>query len=311
MDVLSDILDLLRFKGCVYYTTLFQGVWGIQVPQFSKVARFHVTMSGDCWVRVDGATEPEKLSPGDMIIVPHGAPHILSNSLDAPIQDLEHAMVESQGVQNGVFTYGSDEGRDQTRLVCGHLEYDTRFDHPLMGELPSYIAVKGTQALEFAWFHQAARLMAYEAQSRRPGHAVLAKKLTEVLFVHAMRVWQEETRLNRGFLAALQDEGIGRSLQAMHSQVAKRWNLQGLAREAGLSRSSFAERFRSCLGVTPMQYLTDWRMQRAKRLLADGSEAVESIAEMVGYDSPAAFCRVFKKTVGLGPGKFRRQYRDE
>lgn len=302
MDVISDILELVKFKGCIYFTTRFHQPWGIQVPAYGNVARFHMSMGGSCWLQVAGVA-PRLLNPCEIVLIPHGAAHILSDALDSPITHLNDVLVDFKG--EGPLYFG--EGPESARLVCGHFEYDQRLDHPLLAQLPAVILVKGAQAIEFSWFDQALKLMAFEAEGGRPGNQAIVKKLTEILFIHMVRVWQQCEGPESGFMAALADRALDRSLAAIHDKLAHKWSLAELAREAGLSRTIFAERFRKVLGTTPMQYLTDWRIQVAKRMLADGSQAVENIAEAVGYESPAAFSRIFKKSVGAGPGSFRKR----
>lgn len=306
MDVLSDILNLIKFDACLYYTTRFYDVWGLKVPSFKRVARFHVVLGGGCWIRIDAVNEPIRLESGEMVIIPHGAAHILSNSPDTQFRNLEEVLEESDYEGYGPFVYGSSRTGEQTQLICGHLEYDPRLNHPVMEELPSYITVKGCQAREFGWFNQAVHLMAIEAGESRAGNSIIAKKLSEILFIQALRIHYEDTSRGNGFIAALKDLEIGRSLQAIHHESARKWSLADLAREAGLSRTAFAQRFRCRLGMTPMQYLTNWRIQKAKRMLVEGGDTVEVVAEKVGYDSIAAFSRVFKKLEGIGPGGFRR-----
>lgn len=303
MDVFSDILEMVKFKGCIYFTTRFHQPWGIQVPAYGNVARFHMSMGGSCWLRVAGVDQPQLLNPGEIVLIPHGAAHILSDALNSPITHLDSVLKDYTG--QGPLHFG--EGPESARLVCGHFEYDQRIEHPLLEQLPAVILVKGAQASEFSWFDKALKLMAFEAEGGRPGNQAIVKKLTEILFIHMVRVWQSCEQNSAGFMAAMTDRALDRSLAAIHQQVAHRWSLAELAREAGLSRTIFAERFRQVVGTTPMQYLTDWRMQCAKRLLADSGQPVEQIAEAVGYDSPAAFSRIFKKVVGQGPGSFRKQ----
>ena len=305
MDVLSDILELVRFRGCLYFDTRFHEPWGIEVPSFKKVARFHMAIGGSCWFRV-GPEEPMRLNAGEMVVIPHGASHILSDHPDTQAEKLDRALAASGYLGSGAFIYG--DGAETARLVCGHLEYDEGIDHPLLEKLPPYILIKGTRAREFAWFDNAIKLMAYEASGERPGNTAIVKKLTEVLFIHVVRVWHEQDHAETGFMNAISDPGLVRGLQAIHGAVEHKWSVADLARESGMSRTVFADRFRETTGLTPIQYLTHWRMQKAKRLLIDGSESVEEVAIVVGYDSPAAFSRVFKKTTGEGPGSFRRKF---
>ena len=134
----------------------------------------------------------------------------------------------------------------------------------------------------------------------------MVHRLSEVLFIQAVRVWAEQQAVQTGLMAALADPSLGRSLAAIHERPAHPWTLAALSREARLSRSVFAERFHRVVGFTPIQYLSFWRIQQARGLLAQQNWSLEVVAERVGYESPAAFSRVFKKWAGNSPGAYRR-----
>lgn len=305
MDVLSDILDLLKFKGSLYFTTEFRAPWGIQVPHYQHVARFHLAAGGDCWVNVAGSSEPVLLSSGDMIIVPHGTAHTLSDKIDTPIIDLDAAIEASGYDGDGHLIYGgSKEGH--SNLVCGHFEFDGNFQHPLISDLPDFILIRGKKAMEFSWFESAMRYMSYETGINQMGNQAVIKRLSEILFIHAVRVWSTEGGHESGFLRAVGDKNIGRGLKSFHDKPEANWTIEKLAIEAGLSRSVFAERFRALMTMTPMQYVTMWRMQKACKFLLESELSTDSIAEKVGYQSLASFSKVFKKTIGTGPGAFRK-----
>lgn len=306
MDVLSDIVDVLRFRGAFYFTTAFTAPWGIQVPRHANVARFHFAAGGDCWIRVEGVGEPRLLTPGDLIVVPHGAAHILSDSPNSPVTHLDQVLSESVYAGDGALVFGGPDGARTTRLVCGHFEFSGDFRHPLIEQLPATLFIERAKAIEFSWFDDALRFLAHEAGSKRPGAQAMIRRLAEILFIHTVRVWQEIEGPQSGFVAAAADRNIGRSLQAFHQSPEARWSLETLAREGGLSRTLFVEKFRSMIGTPPMQYVTEWRMQQARRLLQDTVLPIEEIAERAAYGSVAAFSRTFKKITGASPGAVRR-----
>lgn len=305
MDVLSDILDLLKFKGSLYFATNFTAPFGIQVPPYKRVARFHLAVSGDCWVKVDGTEEPVRLQAGDMIIVPHGAPHALSDRIDTPIVSLDEALNKSGFKGKGHFAFGGDD-ESQTNLLCGHFEFDPTFSHPLLTELPNHILIRGEQAVEFSWFESAMRYMSYESRTPNLGGGAIVRRMSEILFIHAVRVWSATSNMDEGFLRAVSDRHIGRALQAFHANPADQWTIDRLAAEAGLSRSVFADRFRALMSSTPLSYVTSWRIQKACHFLLESDLPTDVIAEKVGYQSQASFSKVFKKIIGQGPGAYRR-----
>lgn len=305
MDVLSDILDLLKFRGSLYFAAEFSAPWGIQVPRYENVARFHLATGGDCWVNIAGASDPVMLSSGDMIIIPHGASHTLSDRLETPIVGLDAALEASGYSGDGHFAYGgTDSGH--TNLVCGHFEFDSNFNHPLLADLPDFILIRGKKAVEFSWFESAMRYMSYETGMSNMGNQSIIKRLSEILFIHAVRVWSAEDGYQNGFLRAVGDKNVGRSLKSFHDAPQESWTIDRLAEQAGLSRSVFADRFRKLMAMTPMQYVTLWRMQKACRFLIESDLSTDSIAEKVGYQSLASFSKTFKKVIGTGPGAFRK-----
>ena len=161
---------------------------------------------------------------------------------------------------------------------------------------------------KIGWLGQFTQLAVAEATDKRSGGEGVLARLSELMFVEAVRrhldsMPNEQT----GWLAGLRDRFVGRALTLLHGKPAHSWTVEELAREVGLSRSSFAERFMHLVGQPPMQYLTAWRMQIAVRMLSDGVESVAKVAEDVGYESEAAFNRTFKKLVGTPPATWRRQ----
>lgn len=307
MDVLSDVLSALKVKGCIYFTTRFHAPWGINIPQLKNTARFHLVTNGHCAVRINQSEEVTNLGSGDIIVVPYGKPHQLSDMAGSPIAKLDDAF-ESGGFNGeGVFEYHPHGKGDETNLICGHLEFDEDFLHPLITQLPDCIVVRAKELVDFDWLAQAILSLTQSQQSLQMGNTAIVRKLSEIIFIHVIRVWQETLKTKDNFLYAISDPHIGRSLQRFHEQPQKKWTLPTLASEAGLSRTSFVERFRTLVGMTPMQYITLWRVQQAQLLLAESGQSVDQVAENVGYDSISAFARVFKKLVGFAPGAYRKR----
>jgi len=188
MDVLSDILDLLKFKGSLYFTTDLSAPWGIEVPNYQNVARFHMAIGGDCWVRLGDTRDTIRLSAGDMILIPHGSRHYLLDRPETPVMTLDRVMEASGYKGDGHLVYGG-QGEAYSKLVCGHFEYDEQFNHPLMDELPDHILITGKQAMEFSWFDNAMKFMSYESLTSHLGADAIIKRLAEILFIHSVRLW--------------------------------------------------------------------------------------------------------------------------
>lgn len=307
MDVLSDILDTLRFRSAIYFTTDFRPPWGVGVPSFSNVARFHLVMGGECWVRVEAEKTAEKLEPGDLVMIPHGAAHTLCDRADGKIVDVGDIMQTHDLDEDGCLVYGGESEEGATRLVCGHFEFDET-DNLFIGAMPSKIVIRRDETAVTTAIDALLALVAAEARSASHGSQFVLKRLTEILFIQTVRHWHERTAAQQpGLLSAISDRHIGRSLKAVHAETQAPWTVETMAREAGLSRTAFAERFRKLVGQSPITYLTAWRMQRARLLLKESDFTIDRIAVEVGYQSPASFARVFRKSTGQSPGSVRRE----
>ena len=307
MDVLSDILSTLRLKGTLYFATEFRRPWGLRVPAFRRVARFHLVVRGTCWVRVVGQPAPSHLDSGDLILIPHGAEHVLADTPDTPCRTVDEAVEAAGFTGRGALVMGGEDTGAPTKLVCGHFEFDEGLDHPLLAQLPAAVVVRWDEAVRDSPLEDVFRFIAREVQEGRPGHEAVVGRLSEVLFVEAVRGWANEADSTNGVLRALADPRLGGALAAIHDQPTAHWTLESLGRKAAMGRTAFAQRFREVVGQTPLQYLTLWRVQNAKRLLAESGLSLEQIAERVGYESAASFSRVFKRATGSSPGAYRRE----
>jgi AraC-like DNA-binding protein len=305
MDVLSDVLDVLKFNGCLYFTTSFGSPWGVKVPNYKNVARFHLVTQGSCFIKVNGNEDHVFLDEGDFLIIPHGVTHELKDSPDSPADDLQ-ADDEGRFDDSGNYLAGDNSSNLITKMVCGHFEFGDGFQHPLIDQLPKFIHIGSKESDQHPWFKQILQTMAHEAKESSIGHSEVLKRMSEILFIHTIRMWNENDPTAETFMTAVSDPKISRCLAAFHAVPSKHWSVDDLAREAGMSRTAFNEKFTGLTGHTPMNYVTLWRIQKAQRLLLENESAIEWIAHEVGYESTAAFSRTFKKISGEGPGAFRR-----
>ena len=312
MDVLSDILALVRLRGSLYFRTAFNAPWGVQVPAYKNVARFHLVVRGQLSIWVAGEAAPVALSSGDLILIPHGLGHTLRDAPDSPAESVERVLEESGYQGEGVLVYGGADRGNATSLICGHFEFDEDANHPLLDALPPFIHVRGTESLNAMWLENAMRFIGHEAGSGKIGSDAIAIRLTEIIFIQVIRTYAESAGGESAggaqrIMSGLSDPRIGRALTALHRSPEQAWSLASLAREAGLSRTTFVLRFNQLMGMTAAQYLTAWRMQTARKLLVEDTVSPGELAARVGYQSEAAFARVFKKHYGVGPATYRRQ----
>jgi AraC-like DNA-binding protein len=195
---------------------------------------------------------------------------------------------------------------EPARFVCGYLGCDARPFNPIIEALPRLMHVQASSA-GGKLTHDLIRLALEESGQRNAGGETILSKLSELMFLQAVRQHIDTMPGEaRGWLSGLRDRHVGAALTLMHSKPAYEWTLDGLAKEVGLSRSSFVERFTDLMGSSPMQYLAAWRLQIAARLLEKQNVSIAQAAAEVGYESEAAFNRAFKKQVGMPPGAWRR-----
>ena len=196
-------------------------------------------------------------------------------------------------------------GPCDTTLVCGFFGCDTRPFNPLITSLPHVMHLRSSSTQD--WTVQCMRQAVTEALTTRPGGTAVLERLSEMLFIDAMRQYLGTLpEGSSGWLAGLRDRFVGPALALMHAAPAQAWTVDELGRRVGLSRSAFHARFVNMLGQTPMQYLTHWRMQAGAALLRDTAATVVAIAQDVGYESEASFSRAFKRFMGKPPALWRR-----
>lgn len=308
MDLLSDVLSHMRLSGTLYFRTSFTSPWSVRVPAFDNVARFHFAHRGRCLVRIDPADPPVQLEQGDLIIITRGAAHTLycdpATERQACLLD---TVVEASGFSgHGTLVYGDPGGEQETQLVCGHFAFDDRVRHPLIDALPAHIHITNYGELAGNWMEHTLRVIGAEAGRDELGSDLIAHKLSEIIFVQALRAYLSAPDSLKPGLGGFSDRRIAKSLKAIHRAPGRAWGLNELAQEAGLSRTAFATTFSRLMSLTPISYLTQWRMQIARTALLESNAPIIEIAEKVGYGSEAAFSRVFKKHYQLAPASYRR-----
>ena len=309
-DLLSDVLSRLSIKGALYFRTAFTPPWGIEVPSFERVCRFHFVHRGECEIQVLASGERMKFHQGDLAIVPHGMSHVLSSvpADSVSVLPLEQFVEESGYSGRGVLVYEGDnreKSDHETQLICGHISFETGAKHLILDRLPGLIRISNYGEAAGRWMDSTLRMIADETSGARIGGDLIALKMSEVVFAQAIRGFIEGEEGDQAGLSGFADPKLARALDAFHNQPAESWTPENLAQVAGLSRTAFSQQFSAKIGVTPIQYLTTWRMQIAKQCLVHQNASVTDAAEIVGYASESAFARVFKKEVGMTPAAYR------
>jgi len=302
-DPLGETLHMLRLDGSLYCRSELTAPWGIDMPSFDGYMIFHVVTSGHCWLEVEGE-EARLLQQGSLTLVPHGNGHCIRSSPSVRAMPLFDIPVERVSDRYEVMRYGGDG--DLTQLTCGVVSFDQLAGQQLVAQLPEVLQIDSWDEEEDSWLQSTLRFISREASELRPGGETVITHLADILIIQAIRTWIDQApEADQGWLAALRDKQVGRALAAIHREPQKDWTVDSLAREVGMSRSGFSARFTSLVGESAKRYLTQWRMQLARTQLQQTSDSLSVLADRLGYQSEAAFCRAFKRVYGVPPGSFR------
>lgn len=299
MDPLSDILSLLRPRTAYTVGLAASGDWALAFAGFTGI-KFNAITRGACWVIIEGA-EPIRVEEGDCFLMNRGLPFRFAS--DPAVAPIEGSIVYDVAV-DGVATIGTG---DDFFLVGGRFDFAPELSDLLFASLPPVIHVRraSDQASVLRW---ALDQLAAELRERRPGGALVSEHLAHIMLVQVLRLHlQAQQTAGLGWFQALADRQLSRVVGAMHGDPAHRWTLQEMARTAGMSRSTFAERFKRLVGSSPMDYLTRWRMLVAGDRLRHSADSISSIALGIGYESESAFSTAFKRAMACSPRQFRRQ----
>ncbi|MGJ3648638.1 AraC family transcriptional regulator [Sphingomonas sp. GlSt437] len=303
--VLKDVLDTVSITTAFYFRTDFRKPYAIRVPAYESVARFHMAFHGYCQVRIDDGTVVD-LGEGDLVLVPNGASHVLACGGDAPEILLEDAFQRTGYEGHGPFVFGYDGEADGCQLICGHFAFAKGADHPLLALLPSIVHIPAARRRALPLLDEMSALIGRQVFNDDPDATASFGRLSEALFIEILRAASHDVPRLATLFAAISDPHLGRALAAIHANVGAQWTVEALAGHAAMSRTRFAERFRALVGLSPMAYLTEWRLQRGLKLLADGQLPVKTVAAQVGYTSPAAFSRAFSERFGHSPSSVGR-----
>lgn len=332
MDVLADVLRVIRLSGAVFFTAEFSSPWAIISPPSQALAPFvmpntecfsifHVITEGSCWVKVKG--EPAiQMNAGDVLVVPQGDEHVMGS--DMAVEPTPMKKLIPQIPYAGMPPVVNGGGGEVSRFVCGYLHCDQKFN-PLFATLPRLLCVRtstGDVVVESVrtasetpmpfhqgmWLNTTLYYLTQEAHAQKPGNQSILARLSETMFVEILRQHMQNLSPDqKGLLAGLNDPQVSHALAMLHAEPARAWTVDDLARGAGVSRSALADRFVELIGDSPMHYLATWRMHLARQLLTEGGLSAGEVALRVGYDSEYAFNRAFKRHVGTPPATWRKK----
>lgn len=326
MDVLSEVLRVVKLRGALFFNGEFSAPWCFRsersasaapalVPLLrdpeqpdsatSRLIIFHFLTEGRAYARLpDGA--PEHLSAGDIVILPHGDAHFVGNG--SPERPVDSFVVFAKNLTEGLKVARYGGGGEITRFVCGFMACEPRLSEVFLAGLPPILKVRVANEPSGQWLAHSVRFTVDQAGASSAGSGLVLSKLSEVLFVEALRCYINTISADRiGWLAGARDPVIGRALALLHKEPSHPWSIPDLAKRTGLSRTRLVERFRHFLGESPMAYLKQWRLKLGAEMLQSTEQSVAEIAEAVGYGSESAFNRAFRREFACPPAQFRRK----
>ena len=299
MDILNDVLKTLRLSSKVFLHAKFCEQWVIDVEPLNMQVSFHVIAHGDCWLHTKQAPTLTALHAGDLVICLRNTHHYVTNSAELPPDDLPRNTPATEVMQG-----------ESTSLICGQCEFLQYCWNPILEAMPNIMVIP---TVDSAGSNLASviNLMITEVESAAGGTSAIIDRLSDILFIEAIRKYILLHHDEHGYISALQDQRLSKALTCFHKEPEKNWSVQTLSEAAGMSRSAFADRFKQMVEMSPIEYVTGWRMQHAYDDLTSNGKSVMQITEDCGYQSEAAFRKAFKKQFGIGPGMVRRVAKEQ
>ncbi|MBY4946085.1 AraC family transcriptional regulator [Cupriavidus respiraculi] len=300
MDPLSEICATIHVRDALFARVEASAPWGVKSagePGF----KFVLLLKGSCILKMQGAPAPMVLNAGDVFITLDATPYEIYDSAGSSLLDCERLLASMVGNTIAIGGHGPS-----ATFLSGIFELDAVDAVPLLAALPPFLLMRAGEESHAA-FEAVLGMLARESTTRQLGANAMIARLFEILFIHAVRAHCEQQPVAvNGWLGVMTDPQLSKAGNAMHDDLGREWTLEMLAQEAGMSRTSFAARFKQRANQTPLDYLTRWRMHKAAHLIRRGSQSLAQIARTVGYQSEAAFNRSFAREIGMTPGKYRK-----
>jgi AraC-like DNA-binding protein len=298
-DPLSDFMELLKPQS-IACGAIDAGDAHLEFPEHQGI-KCHSVMVGEAWLHIGGAAEPIRLMAGDTVILPHG--HRYSLATTPGLAPVDYREAFAGRVPGQVLRY---KGGGRATVISVAFSVDRRHADMLLNLLPPFVHLRGN--VDRPSLDQSMHQMMLELAEPQPGSRLIVEQLTTVMLTQVLRAYlAHEGKGQVGWLFALADHKIGVSIGAMHANPAYQWTVHDLAKLAGMGRTSFANRFKSSVGFTPLDYLTRLRMMLASNMLSTTNDSVGVVAEAVGYESESAFSHAFKRYAGCSPRRYAIQ----
>ena len=302
-EILSSVMECFAPRCWIPGLLELKAPWGVEVA--TPWGWFYLAAGRPCTIEVDGIDGPLTVSAGDLLVLPQGCPHRLRDAPDRPTVPIQELLKPGAVGGRGLSLIRGDGA--STRLFCGCFLLDQLEHSSWLATMPSVMRIPGEGRRPRMCVEHLVRLISYEAASAEPGARIVVNQLVRTLLLKAASTYLAELPPDRVcWLQALTDPEIGRALELMHGEPAAPWTVAVLAKRLDMARSTFSARFTRLVGRPPLEYLTQWRMQKAGQLLRTAHAEVKEVAARVGYRSAAAFSKTFARWAGAAPGAYRR-----
>src|SRR3954452_7837746 len=315
IEPLLEVLRSVRLKGGGFLDARFRAPWCVHTNIVAEdcgafpvkpplLIAYHFVIAGKVLVSVAG--EPTlDVRAGEIVLLPRNDVHTLASGPDlVPVSARQLIQPSAEG---GLARISHGGGGEPAQIVCGFLGSEDSYN-PLIATLPRILKLDVREGVSREWVEASVRYAAGELTAGRFASSSLMARLSELLFVEAMRQYSATfSDQEAGWLKGVVDPQVGRALAAIHHNITSPWSADSLAKEVSMSRSAFVDRFTTLIGMPPIRYLTIWRLQTAKRNLRESRKTIAQLAQEVGYGSDEAFSRAFKREFGLSPARWRDQ----
>jgi len=281
MQILNEIISSYQFKAKTALTPVLGKTFSFSEKAKENYIPFYCVERGGGSLSMNGNLY--ELNQGDFVAVMQGQNHSINNKTNNP--------------------------PDSSRLICGHFQVLSGDFSPVSNSFPEVVHIKKEQISQSQPLQPIISILMTEANAQFPGFKLIINNLAEMLFVLLLRNTLKNHTLNSGILAALSDEKLSKSIIAFHDSFNESWSMDRLAERSGMSRSAYINRFQKVVGIAPGNYITRWRLNWAAKQLVETNKAIIEIAIGSGYNSDAAFCRIFSQRFGFSPSKYRKLYK--